>query len=446
MNAVRRWIVRNVADAIRVAFHVLCLPILLVVTIAVRWRKRDLLIWGTMPVSNYMYWSNAMRGAGYRSETLMTHVYSINRRADFDRYLEDLLPSFMRGSGSISRWLSSVFGPVIGYLYIVWNCRAFHTSFAGGPLGLTAYWHLEAILLKIANVRTVVIPIGSDAFKFSTIVDPSLRHVLLSNYAYLAKEEARIARAVHVWTRHADIIIVDWMMDGIGRWDVTVPSVLSIDLSLWTPKESYNSNNGRNGPVRVLHSPNHRYFKGSEFLIEAVKELQGEGLQIELILLEGVTNETVRQEMKRADVLAEQFVFCGYGLSAVEGFASGLPVMSNLSEEFYTRIFRRYAFLNECPTLSTRIEDIKDNLRALVTDPSLREELGRASRKYAEKYHSCAAAVRLFEFIYQRILEGRSVDLQNMFHPLKGEYGDLEERIQTRLVENRLPGVLGSSR
>lgn len=446
MNAMRRWILRKLADAMRVAFHLFCIPVLTVVTVAVRWRKRDLLIWGTMPVSNYMYWSNAMRGAGYRSETLMTHVYSINRRADFDRYLEDLLPAFMRGNESLARWLLSVFGPIVGYLYIVWNCRAFHTSFAGGPLGLTFFWYLEPIWLKIANVRTVVIPIGSDAFKFSTIVDSSLRHVLLSNYAYLAKEEARIARAVDIWTRHADIVIVDWMMDGIGRWDVTVPSVLSIDVSLWTPKDSYSLNDGRNGPVRVLHSPNHRYFKGSEFLIGAVKELQDEGLQVELILLEGVTNETVRQEMKRADVLAEQFVFCGYGLSAVEGFASGLPVMSNLSEEFYTRIFRRYAFLNECPTLSTRIEDIKDNLRALVTDPSLREELGRASRKYAEKYHSSEAAVRLFEFIYQRILEGKAVDLQNMFHPVKGEYANLGERIQTRLVENRLPVAYGSRR
>jgi glycosyltransferase involved in cell wall biosynthesis len=73
-------------------------------------------------------------------------------------------------------------------------------------------------------------------------------------------------------------------------------------------------------------------------------------------------------------------------MSALEGMASGLPILSNLDSETYTRVFRRYAFLNECPILSTTPETVKDHLRVLVTHPQLRKELGEAGRKYVEKY------------------------------------------------------------
>ena len=45
------------------------------------------------PVMNNKYWSDALRAAGVPSETLRRTYYErINRRSDFDRYFEDLLP------------------------------------------------------------------------------------------------------------------------------------------------------------------------------------------------------------------------------------------------------------------------------------------------------------------------------------------------------------------
>ena len=138
----------------------------------------------------------------------------------------------------------------------------------------------------------------------------------------------------------------------------------------------------------VLHAPNHRGVKGTEFLIDAVEQLQSEGLPVELVLLERVPNETVRQAMQEADILADQFVCPGYGLAAIEGMASGLPVLCNLEREDATRLFRLYSFLGECPIVSTLPETLVEKLRALVTDPSLRHALGQAGRTYTEKYHS----------------------------------------------------------
>ena len=188
---------------------------------------------------------------------------------------------------------------------------------------------------------------------------------------------------------------------------------------------------------KILHTPNHRIVKGTEFLIASVKELRAEGLKVELDLLEGVSNNIIRSRMREADILADQFVLTGYALSACEGMASGLPVMSNVENETLTRVFRRYSFLDECPILSTSPESLKSNLRALVTRPKLREELGRAGRAFIEKYHSIESGRYLFRHVYDRLLHGSTSDLMNLYHPLHSPHVNLP-RIEHRLCENRL--------
>jgi glycosyltransferase involved in cell wall biosynthesis len=152
-----------------------------------------------------------------------------------------------------------------------------------------------------------------------------------------------------------------------------------------------------------------------------IENLKEEGLNVELILLEKIQNDKVREIMKEVDILAEQFVFTGYALSAIEGMALGLPVLSNLDNPDYTEVFRRYSFLDECPIVSTRIQDIKENLRILITNPKLREGLDKLSRRYVEKYHSFTTFQYLFTNILKK-LNGQDVDLINLFHPPKSEY------------------------
>jgi hypothetical protein len=214
----------------------------------------------------------------------------------------------------------------------------------------------------------------------------------------------------------------------------------TIDADQWRPKETYSGHDGTNGTVKVIHTPNHRGVKGTEFLVKAVEELREEGLKVELLLVERMPNEEVRRLMaEEADILTEQFIATGYAMSGIEGMASGLPVMANLEHEAYTRVFRRYSYLNECPILSTTPETLKENLRVLVTNPELREELGRAGRRYAEKYHSEETARYMFEAVYEKIWFGKDIDLMNLFHPLKSEYNHHRALVEHPLVENKLP-------
>ena len=199
--------------------------------------------------------------------------------------------------------------------------------------------------------------------------------------------------------------------------------MVTIDTKLWLAKREYSNTNGVNGVVNIIHSPNHRGFKGTEFLVAAIDELRLEGLKVNLILVEGVPNNEVMRIMEEdADILAEQFIFTGYAMSGIEGMASGIPVLANLDSETYTRLFRRYSYLNECPVLSTTPENLKNNLRLLIINPALRKSLGTAGRKYVEKHHSIDAAQYIFNSIYEKIYYKKKVDLMNLFHPLKSDY------------------------
>jgi glycosyltransferase involved in cell wall biosynthesis len=396
-------------------------------------RERKQLVWCPIPIINNKYWSNAMKQAGWDSKTLMKDYYAINRREDFDLYFDDLVPRWI-----IPHFLRRGLEAQFALLYILRHASVVHIPFSGGPLGHMPFWWVEAPLFRLAGIRTIVISYGADAYMYSCIIDPSLRNGLLISYPTAARREPDIARRVKYWNRYADVVLTGLMIDGMGRWDCVVYNLGAIDTSQWSPKVCYSMNDGENGAVKVIHTPNHRGAKGTEFLINAVQTLQSEGLQVELILLEKVANDKVRALMQEADILAEQFIL-GHGLSAIEGMASGLVVMSNLENETYTRVFRRYSFLNECPIVSTSPETLERNLRVLATCPELREELGRAGRQYVEKYHSYKTAQYLFGSIYDRILLGKEVDLINLFHPLKSEYNGRKPIVKHPLIENHLP-------
>jgi glycosyltransferase involved in cell wall biosynthesis len=400
-------------------------------------REHPRLVWGAIPIINNQYWSNALTKSGFYSKTLMFSYQSvINTREDFDLDAYRLLT--FRWS-LLQKIFSYLLSPYAAFLYAIWRFDIFHHSFRGGFLGDTLLWRLEAQWLRLAGKKTVIIPYGADAYMYSKIIDPSLRQALLLYSTYFVGAEAQIRQRVDYWIKHADVVMTGALIDGMGRWDLIPFNMLTIDTELWQARKFYSDADGKNRAVTILHAPNHRGFKGTEFLGKAVRELQGEGLKIELIVLEKKQNEVVRRLMAEADILAEQFIAPVYAMNGIEGMASGLPVLANLENEVYTRLFRRYSYLNECPILSTTPETLKHNLRVLVTNPRLREELGRGGRHYVEKYHSEKTAQYMFGAIYDKIWHGKDVDLLNLFHPLLSEYNGRQPLVRHPLIENKLP-------
>lgn len=398
--------------------------------------KKDELIWGHTPIINNKYWSEAMRGAGYRSSTLMAEFYAaINKREDFDFYFDDIYSNIR------PRMLHRLLEPWLVMIYLAKNARVLHLPFYGGVFKNTLLWRSESYLYQLAKIKTVIIPYGGDMYMYSQIFDPCIRNGLLLSYPMAARNESSVRAHVNYWVKHADIILMGFTMEGVARWDVPIGNMLTIDIKKWHIKQIYSNANGTDEVVRILHSPNHTGVKGSEFILNAINVLQQKGLKVEIVLLQGVQNDKIKDLMQVVDIYADQLILPGYGMAAVEAMSSGLPVIANLSDDRYTTIFRRFSFLEECPIFSSTPETITDDLEMLVKNPKLRYELGQASRMYVEKYHSYETTQYLFSAIYDKILNGKEVDLMNLFHPLMSEFNNSRPYVDHPLESNKLPAL-----
>lgn len=429
--------------------HVLSLLLLFISVFFARWirrikkyhLKKPRLFFGPIPLINNKYYALALRKKNYRCQTVMNSYFSsINKPDDFDRYL----PEYAFGRLEFIYYLSKDFEGIASYfcfIRMIFDFDVFHFSFFGGPLHNTILKNTEAQMIRWCGGKTVVLPYGADMYAYSRVLNKSWTHTLLTHYPYFGKNEQEIDRQVKYWSRHADAIIAGMQIDGLGRWEALPFRAECIDVEAWKPKKTYSQSDGKNGTVFIVHAPNHRFIKGTEYLLDAVEKLkEKDGLKVEVIIIEKMQNTVVKQILEeKADILFDQLIL-GYAMFAIEGFASGLPVVTNLENEDYVRVFRRYSYLNECPAVSASHETLYIVLKKLVTRPGLRETLGRASRKYAEKYHSFKTVQSLFEKLYDKIWYNKTdIDLMNFFHPLLPEsYNNQSEKIKHPLVENKI--------
>jgi glycosyltransferase involved in cell wall biosynthesis len=285
----------------------------------------------------------------------------------------------------------------------------------------------------------VVIPYGGDAFVYRNIRSTSVMHALMISYPKAARAQDAIQRRVSYWCKQADCVISGFVgPDGFGRWDVLLPNPLQIDTETWKPTKRLSFADGVNDVVYVAHAPNHRGFKGTEFVLSAIEALKEEGLLVELILMEKMQNDELRRRLEcDVDILVDQLIFTGHGLNALEGLASCLPVIANLEDESYILPMRRWSYFGECPIVSASPETLVNVLRKLVTRPQLRHQLGCAGRQYVEKYHGYDSAQYLFGNVLKYIY-GEVDSIINLYHPLLGEYPKRKARIVHPLVDNHI--------
>ncbi|MEQ8532337.1 MAG: glycosyltransferase [Imperialibacter sp.] len=389
------------------------------------------LLFGPDPILSNKYWCQALTAYGYKANTLMIEYYaSINNKEDYDYYVDELFRN-SRLLCLLLRYLNLTMPAA--FLWAIYNYDIFHIPCHGFLLRGSFLKRYEHQILSFAKVKVIAKPYGSDFYRYSRVKDPLLLHALLKSYPHAARREAEIEENYTYWSRNADIIIPGIQLDGTGRWDVLPVSVVCIDTKKWAPKQSFSGNDGINGEVNIIHTPNHKGFKGTEFIEKAVSELKEEGLKVRLVLIQGMKNDQVQEIMvSKADILVEQIIASGYALSAIEGMASSLPVVSNITNGDYLGVFRKYSYLDECPIVGGNVYNIKEVIRTLVTNPELRKSAGMQARKYVEKYHSFEAYSTLMNKIYDRVWFGKEVSLINYYEPLNPDsYNNSYEQLKS---------------
>src|SRR5919108_1585076 len=378
--------------------------------------EKPRLAYGPVPIIAIKYMSRAMRAEGYDTLTFVDDLYPINAREDFDRHRDTFF-----GRGWTARLLDRLVGDYAIFAWMLGRADVFHVFFDGGFLRRTPLRFWEIQLLHLAAKRVIAMPYGSDVAIPSRIHSSEWRDSILADYPSTGADEPRRIRWVDYMSDHADYVVgcvVHW--ETLTRWDLLPIHYYPIDTDAWQSRTPDSGHDGRNGPVTIVHAPNHRAINRSAAVIEACETLRTEGLQVELRLLERVPNARIREEVERADILCEQLIL-GYGLAAIEGMSLARPVVGNLSDErYFGPMMRRATRIADCPIVSATPETLREVLHGLVTDPALRRRIGEAGRAHVLREHSYPAMARLWSAIYRRVWHGEAVDPSLLVRPIDG--------------------------
>jgi hypothetical protein len=297
------------------------------------------------------------------------------------------------------RWWARPVLPYVVFLWALLRFDVFHAFYDGGFLRHTPLTDVEGKLLRWAGKILVLAAYGADVrtqararalgeFCACTDCDQPAKYCVCVEDT----GRERVARAFR--DAQACLSMGDMTAyTGRSRNDLFY---WPIDLDEWpevgaAPHE---------GPVRVVHASNHRMFKGTRFLEQAVAELRAEGLPLELDIVEGVPNAEARRRYAAADIIAEQFLIGYFGYFAVESMALGKPVITFVRRSEYLPAGEEFPLVSASPTT------LKEELRRLVLDPQRRVALGRAGRRFVERVFALDAFAARMDRLYRELWEG----------------------------------------
>lgn len=149
--------------------------------------------------------------------------------------------------------------------------------------------------------------------------------------------------------------------------------------------------------IRIAHAPSRRSLKGTQIVLEAIEALAQKGMEVELDLIEKVTNVETLQRIARADLVIDQMRIGWYGVLSVEAMALGKPTVAYIRDDLVNRLEKN------CPIIISNPETLAQDLSELIKDRKKLEAIGKKSRKFAKAYHSSEVVVKKALEIYETL-------------------------------------------
>jgi glycosyltransferase involved in cell wall biosynthesis len=353
-------------------------------------------LWAGTPILNMAINARAERLLGVRADSLVFSTYFITRQFDYN----------------LSRWMRvPVLRALLPHAVLFWSCvryQRFHFYCDRGILPPRRGFEVRPEELRLLR------DLGKEVFfwTYGGDVRTRGRTVTLGEH-HCCLECPSPGRACvcedRVWHEHlARLREHGRAVFAMGDMIEYTPGSRN-DLFFW-PVDLHADGGARYaprypdpdaaGPVRVVHAPNHRQFKGTRFIIAAVERLQSEGLAVELRLVERVPNREALEIYRTADIVFDQCLIGFHGYFALEALAMGKPVM------VFIRDPQRYLLHpEECPFINTPAPRVEAVLRELVLDRPRLRALGRQGRRYIEKHFTLEAFAARLRRAYEALAE-----------------------------------------
>jgi glycosyltransferase involved in cell wall biosynthesis len=148
--------------------------------------------------------------------------------------------------------------------------------------------------------------------------------------------------------------------------------------------------------VRIVHAPSSLEKKGTQYVVEACKQLP-----VDLDVVHGVRNEEALERYKQADIVVDQVLRDWHGILSIEGMALGKPVATSLDEGAVRATEEHFG--RKVPIVPATKDDLVEKLRPLVDSFAERKRLGEAGRAYVEEVHDVERMTDRLLDIYARL-------------------------------------------
>jgi len=272
----------------------------------------------------------------------------------------------------------------------------------------TNRWALR--LLYLSGVRIIAYPYGTDAAGRDRCSDRfDWIGAIQKDYPSwdMVEHYSNIKHVIKLFCEYASLVVG---MDGsvrrfLPRNDIYCKTI-PVDTEKLKPLEGFR---GNSVPV-IVHAPNHRHVKGTQFLLDALQICRDAGINYELRLVEKVARTEALELYKTADIVADQFLMGAYGVFALECLALGKPVMTYLDHDCLSNpVF-------SLPIVNTNRWNLTTILAVLLLVPELRKRLGHAGRDAVVRYQSLKAIGELNTAMYDHVWWGRPLELEKTAH------------------------------
>jgi hypothetical protein len=149
----------------------------------------------------------------------------------------------------------------------------------------------------------------------------------------------------------------------------------------------------RRKPV-IVHMPSKLAVKGTDSVLAAIEQLKPH-YDFEFRLIHNVPHTEAVSMMCDCDLMLDQFVIGSFGTAALEAMALGKPVVCYLTPSVVAQL------PPDAPFINANRDNLAKVLSSLLTDGSRRQEIGRQSRAYVEKYHDAHTIAQQLINIYK---------------------------------------------
>ena len=165
--------------------------------------------------------------------------------------------------------------------------------------------------------------------------------------------------------------------------------------------------------VRIGHFPTNRELKYTNLFVKAIRELQEEGLPVDLVPGEFLTEDkdwlprwTWAETMAAkadCDILYDQLNY-GYGCNSVEAWGMGIPVIAGADHWTIRRMADLWGTL---PFVAAQPMSLKGVIRKMVKSEQMRKDAAAVGLAHVRKYHDELPALEILAQLYRDAMNVR---------------------------------------